>query len=153
LPLLYLVIHSRPIVEILNSHGLICARPSGENSGDIGRTGHSRETKDCSIIWQKERNQRERMKRKNTIKRVAIFWKLFGAIQQSNRPIMKRKTKGQKVPNESVEKSIPKLKASEELGWKSVFRFYPICQKHMGLFITFGQKRRGFLYHRRSLTY
>ena len=56
------------------------------------------------------------MKRINTIERVAIFWKLFGAIQQSNRPIMKRKTKDQKVPNGSIEKSIPKLKASEELG-------------------------------------
>jgi hypothetical protein len=60
------------------------------------------------------------MRRKNTIERVAIFWKLFGPIQQSNRLVMKRKAKGQKVSNGNVEILIPSLKASEGLGWESV---------------------------------
>jgi hypothetical protein len=103
-----------------------------ENSETIKRTLPLKQVRrfnrtPLSTIRRKERNQRERMRRKNTIERVAIFWKLFGPIQQSNRLVMKRKAKGQKVSNGSVEKSIPKLKASEELGWKFVFRFYPIC--------------------------
>jgi hypothetical protein len=53
------------------------------------------------------------MKRKNKIERMAIFWKLFGTIERSSGSIMKRKTKGHEVPNRSIEKSIPKLKAIE----------------------------------------